>query len=61
MCRIKEIREMFSISQTELAERAGVPLVTIAKLETEPKAITTVETLRRVSKALYPHIEDVFL
>ena len=59
--RIKEIRESLGMTQTELAEKAGVTRTTIWKLETNAEEITTSRTLLGIAKALGVGVGDLFL
>lgn len=59
--RIKELREERGMTQTELAEKAGVARATIWKLETGEDEITTTKTLIRIAEALGVGVNDLFL
>lgn len=59
--RIKEIRESKGMTQTELAEKAGVARATIWKLETDDAAVTMTSTLQKIAAALGVTLEDIFL
>jgi transcriptional regulator with XRE-family HTH domain len=49
--RLKTIRSLRSLTQSELGERAGLPTSSIAQFETEARK-PSFETLRKLSKAL---------
>lgn len=59
--RIKQIRESRGMTQTELAEKAGVARATIWKLETDDAAVTMTSTLQKIALALDVTLEDIFL
>lgn len=59
--RIKQIRESKGMTQTELAEKAGVARATIWKLETDEAAVTMTSTLQKIASALDVTLEDIFL
>ena len=58
--RIREIRESRGISQTELADKAGVTRATIWKLETGEDEVTTTKTLLKISEALGVDAKELF-
>lgn len=59
--RIKELRESQNLTQTELAERAGIARATIWKLETGDDEITTTKTLAKIASVLGVGVNDLFL
>jgi transcriptional regulator with XRE-family HTH domain len=59
--RIKELRESQNLTQTELAERAGIARATIWKLETGDDEITTTKTLSKIASVLGVGVNDLFL
>ena len=58
--RIKEVREARRMSQSELAEKAGVSRGIIWALETDPDAVTTTKTLLKIAKALETSVDEIF-
>ena len=58
--RIREIRESKGISQTELADKAGVTRATIWKLETGEDKVTTTKTLLKIAEALEVDAKELF-
>ncbi len=58
--RIREIRESKGISQTELADKAGVTRATIWKLETGEDEVTTTKTLLKIAEALEVDAKELF-
>ncbi len=58
--RIKEIREKTGMSQTELADKAGVTRATIWKLETGEDEVTTTRTLLKIAEALEVDAKELF-
>ena len=59
--RIREIRESRDMSQTELAEKAGIARATLWKLETADNIVTTSSTLLKLADALGVSIGELFL
>ena len=59
--RIKELRESQNLTQTELAERAGIARATIWKLETGDDEITTTKTLAKIASVLGVGVNDLLL
>ena len=57
---IRKIRDEKRISQEELAKKSGVSRATISGLETNPKAITTTETLQKIADALGVRVSEFF-
>ena len=57
---IRKIRDNLHMSQEELAKKSGVSRATISGLETNPDAITTTETLRKIAEALGVNVSDFF-
>lgn len=55
---IKRIRKEKGISQEELAEKSGVSRPTISKLENNPDAVTTTDTLQKIALALDVKVSD---
>ncbi len=49
--RIRELRGRRGWTQKALAERAGVRIATISKLENQPMRMLDVETLERIARA----------
>lgn len=58
--RIKEIRESKGITQTELADKAGVTRATLWKLETGEDEVTTTKTLLKIAEALEVDAKELF-
>lgn len=58
--KIKEFRESKGISQEELAERANISRTIIWNLETNPDAVTTTKTLKKIADALETTISAIF-
>ena len=58
---IRKIRDKRNMSQEELAEKSGVSRATISGLETNPKAVTTTETLKKIAIALDVNVSDFFV
>jgi DNA-binding Xre family transcriptional regulator len=54
---LKDIREQLGISLTELAQRTGLTVDELSRLENLPGANSTIETLRRYARALGHRIE----
>ncbi len=52
--RIKAARDLLGITQAELCEAAGVPLITLRRIEGKPDhaGLVSPETVERVCKAL---------
>ncbi len=50
--RLKSLRELKGLSQNELARRAGINRPTISELESGRQQDVTVETARRLARAL---------
>lgn len=59
--RIREIRESRHMTQTELAEKAGIARATLWKLETGEDEITTTKTLANIATVLGVSVSDLFL
>ena len=60
MNRVKEIREERNISQVKLSELSGISRQTISKIESDPDANVTVDTLKKLADALCVRVEDIF-
>lgn len=58
--KIKEVREEKKMSQSELAEKAGVSRGIIWALETDPNAVTTTKTLLKIANALGTTVDKIF-
>lgn len=58
--RIKEFREELGITQSELAEKAGVSRTVINQLENENREIITSGTMIKLSEALGKSIGKIF-
>jgi predicted transcriptional regulator len=50
--QIRAARALLDINQTTLSQWAGVSVATIKRIESAPEIRGTVETLRRIQKAL---------
>lgn len=50
--RVKAMRQAHVMTQAELAEKAGVSWVTVARIETEEQANPRPSTVRRLAAAL---------
>jgi transcriptional regulator with XRE-family HTH domain len=50
--RLKRLRELAGLSQNELANRAGVSRPIISDLESNKRRNTTVDTAKRLARAL---------
>jgi transcriptional regulator with XRE-family HTH domain len=50
--RLKQLRELAGLSQNELAKRAGISRPIISQLEADQQRTTSVETARRLARAL---------
>jgi transcriptional regulator with XRE-family HTH domain len=50
--RLRELRRRHGLSQEKLADRAGVSLTTVARLESQPKSPCRCQTLARLAAAL---------
>lgn len=59
--KIREIREEQHISQSELAEKAGISRSILGGLETGREIQTTTKTLLKIADALGVSIKDLFL
>lgn len=59
--RIREIREMRGMSQSELAEKTGITRATIWRLETGEEETTTTKTLLKIAEALGVSVGELFL
>ena len=59
--RIREIREMRGMSQSELAEKTGITRATIWRLETGEEETTTTKTLLKIAEALGASVGELFL
>ena len=60
MNRVKEVREERNISQERLSELSGISRQTISKIEADPAANVTVDTLKKLADALGVRFEDIF-
>ena len=58
--RIKEAREKAGLSQSDLAEKAGVSRSIINGLETGRASVTTTTTLAKIAKAIGVSVDDIF-
>lgn len=56
---IKKFREKKQISQDRLSKMADVSLNTIVKLEIDKNPNPTIETIKKITKALEVSIEDI--
>lgn len=61
ICKIKEIRKEKGITQTELAEKAGVSRTIVSGLESGVIKTTTTTTLTKIANALGKKVSDIFL
>lgn len=59
--KIREIRESRHMTQTELAEKAGIARATLWKLESGEDEITTTKTLANIATVLGVSVSDLFL
>ncbi len=59
--RLRNIRLRERLTQEELERKAGVPVGSLAELESDDGGITTVAVLRRVATALGKTVEEIFL
>lgn len=59
--KIREVREEQGLSQTKLAEKAGVSRQTINGLETGSIKVTTTDTLIKIADALNRRVSEIFL
>ena len=59
--KIKEIRKKKRISQSELAELAGVSKGIIVRLEGDEEHDTQVSTLTKIAKALGVSVRSLFI
>jgi transcriptional regulator with XRE-family HTH domain len=50
--RLRELRRRHGLSQEKLADRAGVSLTTVARLESQPTSPCRCQTLARLATAL---------
>ena len=50
--RLKQLRELAGLSQNALAKRAGISRPIISELESNRRRTTSIETARRLAKAL---------
>ena len=50
--RLRELRRQHGLSQEKLADRAGVSLTTVARLESQSKSPCRCQTLARLAAAL---------
>lgn len=57
---IRRIRQQKGISQDRLSKKADLALNTIVKVETGENPNPTVETLKKIAKALGVSISDLF-
>jgi len=57
---IRRIRQKKGISQDRLSKKADLALNTIVKVETGEKPNPTVETLKKIAKALDVPVGDLF-
>ena len=58
---IRQLRERKHMSQEDLAVKSGVSRATISGLETNPDAVTTTETLRKLASALNVKVSAFFI
>lgn len=58
--RLREKREEAGLTQTELAEMAGVARQTIIAIEGNDMKVTTTSTLIKLAKALSCSVTDLF-
>ena len=61
MFRVKEEREKKSMTQEELAKKAGVSRTIISGLESGTINVTTTKTLKKIAEALGKNVSDIFL
>ena len=59
--KIKEYRQKIKMSQSELAQKAGISRATISGLESGNIEVTTTETLIKIASALGKKVSDIFL
>lgn len=59
--RIREYRIKRNISQDELARLSGVSRVMISKLETNKLTSITLDTMKKIAKALKEKVSVIFL
>jgi transcriptional regulator with XRE-family HTH domain len=50
--RLRQLRHQHGVSQEQLADRAGISLTTITRLERQPRAACRCRTLSRLAAAL---------
>lgn len=53
--RLRQLRRQHGLSQEKLADRAGVSLTTVARLERQPRTPCRCRTLARLAAALGEH------
>ena len=57
--RLRQLRRQHGLSQEKLADRAGLSLTTIARLERQPRASCRSRTLARLAAALGEHVSTI--
>lgn len=57
---IRRIRQKKGMSQDRLSKKADLALNTIVKIETEENPNPTIETLKKIAKALDVPVGDLF-
>lgn len=60
MNKLKEIREAKNLSKLKLSKMSGVSRVTIGKIETEPNAVMTTSTMKKLAMALGVSVSEIF-
>lgn len=58
--KIREVRKLKSITQSELAEKANISRSIISQLETGTRKVTKTDTLIKIANALGVKVEDIF-
>ncbi len=57
---LKSARKHRMMSQERLSRTAGVSRTTISHIETNPDAVTTTRTLRKLARAMGMQVSDFF-
>lgn len=57
--KIKDLRSKLSITQEELAIKAGIPYTTLSKIESGQVKNPTISTLKKIADALSVAVDDL--
>lgn len=57
--KIREQRLKKELTQEELAQKAGIPYVTLVKIERESVKNPTIDTIKKIAKALEISLDEL--